>query len=70
MDALEFNDLLARVRAGGFDDAAEAMLKKRNSELVDGDYFRHVRSGDRYVLVEVRASMYEGKQIMALLTKA
>ena len=70
MDDRDFSDLLNRVRAGGFSDAAESMLKQRNAELVGGDFFQHVRSGDRYVLVEVRASMYEGKQIMALLTKA
>lgn len=46
----EFRELLAKVQAAGFNEAANLMEKQRNGQLALGDYFIHERSGNLYTL--------------------
>jgi hypothetical protein len=53
MNPTEFNDLVGQVRLAGFEEAANLMVRKKNSKVIPGDFFAHVRSKDRYIITAI-----------------
>jgi hypothetical protein len=49
-DSVRIGNLLSELRELGFHEEANVLQKKVTSRIYVGDFFEHVRSGNRYVV--------------------